>query len=147
MLGPGGEVGGGVAIPVDDEFAGIAVKGPLRQLHLLLDGSTPGAGPTRRVPAVTNHQVCTEPSRLVNELTGKLRPRGVSDGSSKAVVTHEIVDGKVLDSQPGVVLDQLARDLVEEGSAGIRNVSVFARKPSGGLGVIVGSALSSRQGA
>jgi hypothetical protein len=62
-------------------------------------------------------------------------------------VTDEIVNGKVLDSQPGVVLDQLARYLMEEGSAGIRNVSVLACKLSCGLGVVTGSALSSRQGA
>jgi hypothetical protein len=147
MLGPGGEVGGGVAIPVNDELAGTAVKGPLRQLHPLLLGSTPRAGPTRGVPAVTNHEVCAEPSGFIPELTGKFRPCGVADGPSKAVVADEVVDGKVLDSQPGVVLDQLARDLVEEGAAGIRYVSMFACKPSGGLDTLARSILSSRQGA
>ena len=98
MLGPGGEVGGGVAIPVDDELAGIAVKGPLRQLHPLLLGSTPRAGPTRGVPAVTNHEVCAEPSGFIPELTGKFRPCGVADGPSKAVVADEVVDGKVLET-------------------------------------------------
>src|SRR5215207_2851847 len=45
-LGPGGEIGGGVAISVRDEAASIAVEHPLGQLHSRLDGAAPRAGPT-----------------------------------------------------------------------------------------------------
>src|SRR5215216_4683889 len=45
-LGPGGEIGGGVAVSVHDEAASIAVEHPLGQLHSHLDGAAPRAGPT-----------------------------------------------------------------------------------------------------
>jgi hypothetical protein len=57
------------------------------------------------------------------------------DGRRRINLTHY---------QPGVMLDQLARDLVEEGSAGMGNLSVFAPKPSDRLGVVAGAALRPR---
>jgi hypothetical protein len=80
-------------------------------------------------------------------LTAKFRPCGIFDGASEAVVADEVIDGKVLDRQPGVVLDQLARDLVEEGATSIRYAGMFACQPSGGLAAVAGSRLGSRQGA
>jgi hypothetical protein len=62
-------------------------------------------------------------------------------------VADEIVDGKVLDGQQGVVLDQLARDLMEEAAAGVGNPGVLTPKPPAGFCVVPGAALRSRQGA
>jgi len=62
-------------------------------------------------------------------------------------MADEIVDGKVLDGQQGVVLDQLARDLMEEAAAGVGNSRVLTSKPPGGFSMVPGAALRSRQGA
>src|SRR5829696_3120848 len=80
-LGPGGEVDGGVAVPVHNQPTAAAVEHPLGQPHLLLDRSTPRAGLGGREPAVAGDQLSPEPGRLVAELAGELGPGGISDGA------------------------------------------------------------------
>jgi hypothetical protein len=146
MLGPGGEVGRGVAVSVHHESTGIAVKDPLGQRHPLSEPSTLRAGPARREPAVANDQLRAKPFGFVGELTCELRPCGVRDSAGKAVVAVEIVDGEILDGQPGVVLDQLTRDFMEEILASVGNPDVLATESHCGFGAVVGAAARSGQG-
>jgi hypothetical protein len=61
-------------------------------------------------------------------------------------MADEILDGEVFDSQQGVVLDQPARDLMEETVAGVGNPGVLTSKPPGGSCVVPGAALRARHG-
>jgi hypothetical protein len=98
------------------------------------------------VPAVAHDEIRAEPSSLVRDLTGEFRPCRIFDGPSEAVVADEVVDGKVLDRQTGVVLDQLARDLMEERATSIRYTGMFPCQLAGGLAVVTASLLGSRKG-
>jgi hypothetical protein len=124
-LAPGGEVGGGVAVAIDDQAATGAAKDPLGQPHLLLDRSAPRARLGGRKPAITDNQLGSEPRRLVGELPGQLGPSGIADSAGQAPVGHEIGDGEVFQTEPVVGLDELAGDLVEEVAAHVGDASVL----------------------
>ena len=70
MLGPGGEVHGGVAVPVEGKSAAVAAEDPLGQPHVLLDRAAPRAGLGGGEPAVTDDQLGSEPCCLVTEVAG-----------------------------------------------------------------------------
>jgi hypothetical protein len=113
-LGPGGEVGGGVAVPVCDQAAGVAAKDALGQSQVLVDPPAPRAGLGGCKPSVRHHQLGAEPCRLVAELAGELSPSGVSDGAGQVAVGQQIGHGEVFQAQPIVGLDELAGNLMEE---------------------------------
>jgi hypothetical protein len=128
-LGPGGEVGGGVAVPVDDQPTAATVELPLGQPHLLLDQPAARAGLGGWEPAVTGDQLGPEPGRLVAKLAGEFGPGGVTDGAGQVPVGHEVGDGEVFQTEPVVGLDELAGNRVEEASTDIGDAGVLPRRP------------------
>jgi hypothetical protein len=146
-LGPGGEICGGVAVPVPDQSAIIATKGPRLQRHLLRDCATGGAGLGRRKPAITNHQFAPEPGGLVPKLAGQLGPRSIGDGLGEALVADQVGHRKIFDGQPAVGLGELARDLMKEASANVGNAVVLPGQQASGFQPVPRTPLSAREGA
>src|ERR687883_1569582 len=56
ILGPGGEIGGCVAVPVNDQPATTTTKDSCPQRHSLRDPTTGEAGLGRGEPAIADHQ-------------------------------------------------------------------------------------------
>jgi hypothetical protein len=96
LLSPGGEVGGGVAIPVHHQPAAVAAKEPIGQPQLLLDEPAARAGPGRGQPAVGGQHLPTAPRLLVAQLTAQLGPAGVADRAGQLLVADEVGDGEAL---------------------------------------------------
>lgn len=144
-LGPGGEVGGSVAVPIHLQPADSAVKAPHPQLHLLRDPATRGACLGRGEPALAYHQVAPEPFGLVLKLSGKLGPGGIGDGSGEAPIAKQVDYRKVLDGQSTVGLGELTRDLVEEALADIGNAVVLAGQQTNGFHPVAGTLLGTRE--
>ena len=141
-LGPGGEIRGGVAVAVHDQPATIAAEGPCPQRHLLRDPATPRTGLGRGKPALAYHQVAPEPGRLVSKLTSELRPSGIGDGSSEALVADQVGHRKVFKGQPAVGLGELAGDLMKEASTDPGNTMVLSGEQAGRFCPVSGSPLS-----
>jgi hypothetical protein len=112
LLGPGGEVRGGVAVPVHHQPATVAAKGPLGQPHSLLEGPAARTTLGRWEPAVGDQHLPAPPHLLVVELAGELRPAGIGDGAGQVLVADEVGDGEVFQAQPVVGLDEPAGDLM-----------------------------------
>ena len=144
-LGPGGEIGGGVAVPIHNQPATTAAKGPRAQCHLLRHPSTGGAGLGRGKPALTNHQFAPEPGGLVLKLAGKLAPRGIGDGLGEALIADQVSHRKIFDGQPAVGLGELARDLMKEVSANVGNAVVLPGQQMDGFQTIPGTPLGARE--
>jgi hypothetical protein len=125
-LGPGGDIGGGIAVPVHDQPTNTAMIGPRPQRHLLRDSATCGAGLGGGEPALAYHQLAPVPGRLVPKLSAEFGPGGIGDGSGKALVADKVGYRKVFDGQRAVGLGELARDLVEEVSADVDDVIVLS---------------------
>ena len=143
-LGPGGEVSGGIAVPVYNEPAAVAAEHPLAQLHWRRDPPTLRAGPGGWHPAVTDDQFSAKPIRFVVELPGQLGPGGVTDGAGESSVAEQVGDGEVFQAKPIVGLDELAGDLVQEVPAHVGDACVFPGQSPDGLGVVGGSGLGAR---
>ena len=143
-LGPGGEVGGRVAVPVCNKPAAVAAEHPLAQLHPRCDPPALRAGPGGWEPAVTDDQFSAIPSRFVAELPGQFGPGGVTDGAGKLSVAKQVGDGEVFQAKPIVGLDELAGDLVQKAPAPVGNAGVLSGQPPDGLGVVGGSGLGAR---
>jgi hypothetical protein len=104
-LSPGGEVGGGVAVPVHHQAASLAAVDPFGQLHPVIEPVARRAGLGRGKPAVADHQFPIKPSCLVAQLASELRPGGVGDRATQMPVADEVGDGEIFDGQPAVGLD------------------------------------------
>src|SRR4029453_16734836 len=135
-LGPGGEIRGGVAVPVDGQSAGSAAEHPLRQPHRLLDQPTSRAGPGGWEPTVTDDQLRPEPGRLVADLAGKLGPAGIKDRAGQVFVAKEVGDGEVLQAEPVGGLDELAGDIMKKATPDVGDTGMLARQPPSCLGPI-----------
>ena len=144
-LGPGGEICGGVAVPIHDQPATAAVKGPRPQRHPLRHPSTGGAGLGRRKPAITNHQFAPEPGGLVPKLAGQLCPRSIGDGLGEALVADQVGHRKIFDGQPAVGLGELARDLMKEASANVGNAVVLPGQQASGVQPVPRTPLRARE--
>jgi hypothetical protein len=143
-LGPSGEVGGRIAVPVCNESAAMAPEHPLAQLHRRCDPPTLRAGPGGWEPAVTDDQFSAVPNRFVAELPRQLGPSGVTDGAGELSVAEQVGDGEVFPAKPIVGLDELAGDLVQEAPAHVGDARVFPGQSPDGLGVVGGSGLGAR---
>ena len=144
-LGPGGEIGGGVAVPVHDQPASTAVERPRPQRQLLHDPSTDGAGLGRREPAVAHHQLPSAPGGLVAKLAGELCPGGVGDGSGEVPVADQICHGEIFDGQPTVGLGELAGDLMKEASADVGDAMVLPSQRTNGFRPVSGTPPGARE--
>ena len=135
-LGPGGEIGCGVAVTVDNQAAAGTTEGPLGQSHLPSDISAHRADLAGRKPAVADDQLCAEPRRLVGELAGELGPGDIADGTGQTSVGDEIGDGEVFQTEPVVGLDQLAGDPMEKVSTDVGDPGVLPGQAPDRLGPV-----------
>jgi len=71
-----------------------------------------------------------------SELTGKLGPGGVADGTGKVPVAEEVGDGEVFQAEPVVGFDKLVGDLVQEALTHIGDAGVVSGQPPNHLGVV-----------
>ena len=135
-LGPGGEVGGGVAVAVDDQAAAGTAKDPLGQPHLSSDIAAHRANLGGCKPAVADDQLGAEPRCLVGELAGELGPGDITDGTGQTPVGDEVGNGEVFQTEPVVGLDELAGDLVEKVSTDVGDVGVLPGQAPDRLGPV-----------
>jgi hypothetical protein len=112
LLGPGGEVRGGVAVPVHHQAALVAAEDSLGQPDSLLEIPAARTSLGRWEPAVGDQHLPAPPHLLVAELAGELRPAGIGDGVCQVLVADEVGDGEVFQAQPVVGLDEPTGDLV-----------------------------------
>src|SRR5919108_3198456 len=98
-LGPGGEIGGGVAVPVSEQTAAPAAEGPFGQPHALPEQPAARADLGRREPAVGDHHLPAKPDLLVADLPGEFRPAGVGDGAGETLISGEVGSRKVFQAQ------------------------------------------------
>src|SRR4051812_15671462 len=75
----GGEVTGGVQIPVQDQTTNTTGVRPLGQGQFGFHRTTTRAGLRRRIPPISNHQPTTVPHRLVRQLPPQRPETGVRD--------------------------------------------------------------------
>ena len=135
-LGPGCEVRSRVAVPVRGKTTTTTAEGSLGQSDRLAQHLALRAGLGGREPTVASDQFSSKPGCLVAELAAKLRPGGITDCAGEPLVPGEVGDGEVLDGQPGVGLDKLARDLVKKASPQVSNASVLFGQASAGLDTV-----------
>ena len=144
-LGPGGEVGGRIAVPICDKPTPVAAEHPLVSPHCRCDPPTPRAGTGGWHPAVTEDQFSPEPDRFVAELPGQLGPGGVTDGASELSVAEQVGDGKVFQAKPIVGLDELAGNLVQEASTDVGDAGMLSGQSPDGLAVVGGARPGARR--
>src|SRR5579883_1898015 len=79
-----------------------------------------------RVGRVHRHAPPTGACSLVGEERGEHRPRGVTNALGETMVMHHAVDAQVLNRDGAVLVDDLARLLVREVLAPVRDALMHA---------------------
>ena len=133
-LAPGGEVCGGVDVPVSGLGAHVAAVGAFGQGQFGFHCTTGRARLTRREPPIGRHAGATMSDALVAKLAGKLAPALVAGGLGQVVVAHQVRGGDGFHNDDTVGLGQLGGELVESAGARRAHPGVCPAQTQAGLG-------------
>jgi hypothetical protein len=113
VFAPGGEVRGGVDVPIADQAARVAAVGALGEGELGSHRTARRARLRGREPAVRDEELPAVAGRFMRELPGEFRPTLVANRGGEVPVEHHVSRRKVLDDHDPMVADERGGEAVQ----------------------------------